>query len=93
MARGGKRDGAGRKAGSVNKTTREVREVIALIAQRNAEAVETWLAEIKDPAKRMDMYLRMLEYHIPKLQRSEVTGPGGGPMIVEVVRFADTPSR
>lgn len=84
MARGGKRDGAGRKAGSVNKTTREVREVIALIAQRNAEAVETWLAEIEDPAKRMDMYLRMLEYHIPKLQRSEVTGVGGGALVVQL---------
>jgi hypothetical protein len=44
-----------------------------------------WLHEIDDPARRLDLYLRALEYHIPKLGRSEVTGPDGGPVAVTTI--------
>ncbi len=38
----------------------------------------------KDPAKAADLLVRMAEYHLPKLGRTEVTGEGGGP--VKVIR-------
>jgi hypothetical protein len=71
----------GRKAGVGNKTTVEVREAIALIAQRNIGHFETWLGQVAktDPFKAADLYLKAIEYHIPKLARSEQTGPEGGP--------------
>lgn len=63
----------GRKKGTTNKVTRDVREAIAVFAQENVERMGEWLNQIEDPAKRMDLYLRALEYHVPKLSRAEVS--------------------
>jgi len=63
----------GRKKGSTNKVTRDVREAIAVFAQENVEKMSEWLNQIDDPAKRLDLYLRALEYHVPKLSRAEVS--------------------
>jgi hypothetical protein len=38
------------------------------------------VVEGRDPAKAADLVIRMAEYHFPKLGRSEVTGPDGGPV-------------
>jgi hypothetical protein len=56
-----------------NRYTVDVREAIALIAQRNVERFEEWLDEIaaRDPARAAELFLRMLEYHIPR-QRAEL---------------------
>ena len=69
----------GRPKGSVNVSTRQVREAIAQIAEDNAHKLIEWLEQIDDPAKRVDLYLRVIEYHIPKIARTEVTGADGGP--------------
>jgi hypothetical protein len=69
----------GRKAGVCNKTTVDVREAIAAFALANVGQMTVWLSSIDDPAKKLDLYLRAIEYHIPKLARSEQTGPDGGP--------------
>lgn len=70
----------GRKRGTVNHTTRQVREVIAAFAEANAEKMHQKLNQIEDPKDWLDCYLRAIEYHIPKLGRTEVTGEGGGPV-------------
>ena len=69
----------GRKAGVGNRTTVDVREAIAAFASANVGQMTTWLSSIDDPAKKLDLYLRAIKYHIPKLARSEQTGPDGGP--------------
>ena len=71
----------GRKAGVGNKTTVDVRNAIALIAQDSAGNFARWLGQValEDPGKAADLYLKAIEYHIPKLARSEQTGPDGGP--------------
>lgn len=76
----------GRTAGTPNKSTADVRATIALIAERNVTQLEKWLDRIAsdDPNKAADLFLRMIEYHIPKLQRSELTGPNGGNLVVTV---------
>jgi hypothetical protein len=33
-----------------------------------------------DPAKAADLYLRAIEYHIPKLARTELVGENDGPI-------------
>lgn len=73
----------GRKPGTPNKTTTDVREAIALIAQRNVGKVQQWLESIEDPAKRVGLFLDLCEYHIPKLARTEITGKDGGAVIVQ----------
>lgn len=75
MAKGHKT--GGRKVGTPNKATADVRAAIALIAQRNIGKVEAWLMEIEDPAKRMGLFLELCEYHVPKLARTELTGKDG----------------
>ena len=85
----GKKTG-GRKAGVGNKTTVDVREAIAAFALANVGQMTTWLSSIDDPAKKLDLYLRAIEYHIPKLARSEVSGLNGGNLIVEIVRHANS---
>ena len=66
----------GRKAGVGNKTTVDVRHAIALIAQENAGNFATWLNQVasEDPGKAADLFLKAIEYHIPKLARTEQTG-------------------
>ena len=68
------------RAGIPNKCTTDVRAVIADFARQYAPDLGKWLNEIADPAKRMDLYLRALEYHVPKLNRTEHTGEDGGPI-------------
>jgi hypothetical protein len=66
-----------RPKGSPNKATKDVRAAIAIFAEANAEHMGEWLLAVDDPAKRLDLYLRALEYHIPKLARQEHTGKDG----------------
>ena len=80
MGHGGKREGAGRPIGNPNLTTTEVREAIAVMAKKNAGLIDKWLMDVKDPAKRVELFLRALEYHIPKVARVEHTGQDGGPV-------------
>jgi len=86
MAKGGKRPGAGRPAGTLGKVTIDVREAMADFARRHVDQVSGWLMEVEDPGKRLDLYLRALEYHVPKLGRTEHTGHGGGPIVVNIGR-------
>lgn len=80
----------GRQPGTPNKATQDVRQAIAMFAERNAERFQEWLLLTAvgdpenglkpDPGKAADLYLKAIEYHIPKLARSEQVGDGGGPI-------------
>ncbi len=92
MAKGVKT--GGRAPGSVNKTTADVRKAVALLAENNVSKLERWLEETAagdpgnnvkpDPGKAAALLLQALEYHIPKLARTEHTGDGGGAVKFEV---------
>lgn len=71
---------SGRVAGTPNKTTKDVREAIAVFALANVDKMGDWLNSIDDPAKRLDLYLRALEYHVPKLARTEHAGDKEAPI-------------
>jgi hypothetical protein len=71
----------GRPKGSENKSTKKCREVIGLIADDMADDFKAWLfltaqgdeeRGIKpDPKGAADLYLKAIEYHVPKLSRVE----------------------
>ena len=63
----------GRVRGTPNRVTADVRQAIATIAQNNIDAFGSWLAAIEDPARRCEVFLKALEYHLPRLSRSDVT--------------------
>ena len=83
MAKGIK-TGGGSRQGKPNKSTQDVREAIALIAQRNVGNFEIWLGQVatEDPGKAAELFLKAIEYHIPKLARSEITGKDGGGIVI-----------
>ena len=49
--------------------------------------MQGWLDQIavKDPKLAYDCFMDVVEYHVPKLQRTEVTGKDEGPLQVEDV--------
>jgi hypothetical protein len=84
---GGKREGAGRKPGVPNKATGEVKAAIAAFTSANVDKLDEWLNSIDDPAKRLDLYFKALEYTMPKLARSELVGDKDQPISVSLVQF------
>ena len=83
MAKGAKT--GGRKKGVPNKVTADVREAIGTLLQENVTNMGRWLTSVAadDPGKALDLVVKLAEYHIPKLARSEVTGPEGGAQVYE----------
>jgi hypothetical protein len=85
--KGGAREGAGRPAGVPNKATGEVKAAIAAFTSANVDKLDEWLNSIEDPAKRLDLYFKALEYTMPKLARSELVGDKENPISVSLVQF------
>lgn len=96
MPRGGRTStsGQGRPKGTPNKATSDARKAIALFVEENAHRLTGWLDDVAkgaadgkpNPAKAFELFQSVVEYHIPKLARSEVVGENGGPVQVQEVR-------
>jgi hypothetical protein len=88
----------GRVAGVPNKVTQEAREAIAMFVDNNAHRLEYWLTSVAEgdpkhdikpnPAKAFEMFQSVVEYHVPKLARTELTGADQG-AIEMVVKWAN----
>lgn len=79
--------GAGRPKGAVSKTTANAREAIARFVDGNADRVQQWLDEIYEndgPKAAWDCFVDVIEFHVPKLARTELTGPNGSQLSVVV---------
>lgn len=70
---------AGRPKGSPNVATANARSAIAKFVDRNAHRLEGWLDRIAEdnPLAAYNAYMSVVEYHIPKLARTEITGKDG----------------
>lgn len=74
-----------RPKGSKNKATTMAREAIARFVDDNADRLQGWLDEIADdpklgPQAAFKCFMDVVEYHIPKLARSEVVGDPDNPL-------------
>jgi hypothetical protein len=82
--------GPGRPKGLPNKATSAAREAIASFVDGNAPKLQEWLTAVANgdpendikpnPAKAFELFQSVVEYHIPKLARTELTGENGGPL-------------
>lgn len=70
---------AGRKPGTRNKTTKHIREAYQKLTEDNLDNMSIWISQIasEDPAKAMDTMIKLSEYILPKLARTELTGNDG----------------
>ena len=70
---------AGRPKGSLNKATAEAREAFKNLMEKNTPQMQKWLDEVAqdDPAKALDLMLKIAEFVLPKLQRQEIVGNEG----------------
>jgi|SRR6185369_2690968 len=85
-----------RPKGSPNKATQAARDAIGAFVDGNAGKLQGWLDQIAqgvpkpdakgeyiippNPAKAFELFQSVVEYHVPKLARTELTGEGGGPV-------------
>ena len=96
--------GAGRPAGSPNKSTAMAREAIAQFVEGNAHKMQEWLEQVAvgvrndedkfivlpNPEKAFGMLQSVMEYHLPKLARTEHTGDEDQPVkIIHEHKFLD----
>jgi hypothetical protein len=83
----GQKGGPGRPKGLPNKSTQAAREAIAAFVDGNADRLQGWLDEIaeeKGAQAAFETFATLLEYHVPKLARQEVTGQDGQPIKMQV---------
>ena len=64
----------GRKPGSLNSSTEQMKLTIARAVNNTLNTISEDLEEIKkkDPEKAMDLALKLMEYALPKLSRTEM---------------------
>ena len=77
----------GRVKGTPNKATNEAREAISAFVDGNAHRLQEWLDKIADgikgekedeyilapdPDRAFSLFQSVIEYHVPKLSRSEI---------------------
>lgn len=89
--------GRGRPPGSVNKATKTFRDTVSRLLEDNAENVSKWLIEVAegsvekelraDPKGALTLLAQMAEYATPKLNRTEMTGEGGGPVEISGIQI------
>ena len=84
---------AGKKPGTKNKTTKHIREAYQKLTEDNLENMSIWISQIaaEDPAKAMDTMIRLSEYILPKLARTELTGNDGDDLFKNI-KFEFGPS-
>ena len=65
---------SGTRKGIPNKTTVEIRNAFQLLIEDNQVNMQKWLTEtaMEEPARALEIILKMSEYIVPKLSRSEV---------------------
>lgn len=84
--------GKGRKKGVPNKATANARQAIAEFIDGNAHRLQGWLdavAEADGPQAAIDCFNSLVEYHVPKLARTEITGKDGGAIVVKAEPLDD----
>jgi|TARA_R110001583_G_scaffold27507_2_gene98271 hypothetical protein len=65
---------AGSRKGIPNKTTAEIRNAFQLLIEDNLDNMKVWLSDVaqEDPERALEIMLKMAEYIVPKLSRTEV---------------------
>src|SRR5689334_4923023 len=80
----------GRQKGTPNKATAEARATFHAVFEKLAPEVEGWIREVAEtnPARAAELVLRLAEYFVPKLARTEIAGAEGAePLVIQVMTY------
>jgi hypothetical protein len=67
--KGEKRPNQGKRG--PDKVKQETKDALAIFVANNTERFEEWIEEIDDPARRMEIVIKALEFVRPKLARTD----------------------
>ena len=73
----------GRETGTCNIVTKEIRETFQSLIEQNLPELQNWITSTgqKDPAKAVELVLKLTEFCLPKLKTIEMTGKNGDDLI------------
>ena len=76
----------GRKKGSMNQYTKQIKEAFGLLLENNLDHLSEWLERVAadDPRAALDIVLKMSERFVPKLQQTQLTDGDGGDLFKNV---------
>lgn len=65
---------AGSRKGIPNKTTAEIRDAFEMLLHDNLDNMKVWLSDVaqEDPERALNIIVKMAEFIVPKLQRTEL---------------------
>lgn len=92
MARGGRRENAGRKPGAINKMTAEARKAVAASGDTPLDYMLSVMRDVgADESKRLDAAKAAAPYVHARLSSVELGGPDGGdvPLSLKVTLVGD----
>jgi hypothetical protein len=82
---------AGRPKGVPNKATATAREAFAAFVEGNAAKVQALWNRVarNDPARALEIFAKLTEFVLPKVARTEISGPNGQPIAVQRHELTD----
>ena len=69
-----------------NNSTKMMKEAFDMLVENNLPNLNIWIAQIaaEDPAKAMDLIIKLSERFVPALARTEVTGADGQDLFKQI---------
>lgn len=87
------RQGGGRKAGTKNKATILNGEMIQCLLDENYDRAKTMLASIEDPNDFWRVYIKLMEFRLPKMSSVDITDNGAKPDWLAKMKELTTPKK
>lgn len=69
----------GRPKGAANKISEDIKEAFAMVLENRLPDLNRWLGQVAqdDPAKAIDLMIKLSNRFLPELARTEITGKDG----------------
>jgi len=84
----------GRKKGTQNQYTKEIKTAFGLLLQGNLDNLSIWLAQVAadDPAKALDLVVKISERFVPRLSQQQLTDGDGQDLFKNITfKFGEAP--
>lgn len=87
------RQGGGRQAGTKNKATLLNGELVQCLLDENFEKAKRMLEEIDDPNDFWRVYLKLMEFRLPKMSSVDISSSGEKPDWLAKMKELTTPKK